>query len=112
MREPTWMLPVRWALVLSSRRQEIPTLPVPLAPTVIWIQVVSGKALQAQTSPVVTVMRPVLAAGPAVALYAESEILPGDPSCVTATAGGAVRFVCNSVMVPLRAATQVFAATE
>src|ERR1035438_816013 len=54
----------------------------------------------------------VLAAGPAVALYAESEILPGDPSCVTASAGGAVRFVCNSVMVPLRAATQVFAATE
>ena len=51
-------------------------------------------------------------AGPAVALYAESEILFGDPSCVTASAGGLVRFVCCSVMVPLRAATQVFAVTE
>src|ERR1035441_7298824 len=102
------MLPVRWPWVLSARRWETPPLPVPLAPTVIWIQVVSGKALQAQTSPVVTVMRPVLAAGPAVALYAEGEILPGDPSCVTASAGGGGRFVWENGVGSLRAGGQGF----
>ena len=58
------MLPVRCELVFSSKWYEIPPLPVPLEPIVITIQFTSVEALQLHTSPVVTVMRPLLAAAP------------------------------------------------
>ena len=109
---PTWMLPVRCAAGVfeqvigdsaaagagSAKRDLDPTL-------------TSGVALQLQKSPVVTVMRPNRSAAPTVTLVGESDILAGDPSCVTVNAGGVGRFV-TSEMVPLRAATHVFAATE
>src|SRR6266851_6744300 len=87
-------------------------LPEPEAPLVICIQVTSLVAFQGHPSPVATLIRPSLASGPAVALVAESVRFACDPSCVTVNTGGAgmVRPVLT-VTVPLRPATQVFAAT-
>ncbi len=109
---PMCMLPVRGTLlVLSSTWYDSPPLPVPGEPNVSWIQLWSAVAVQLQKSPVVMVMRPLLAAAATVALVGEIVRLPGAPSCVTVNEGGDGRFV-TSVMLPVRVSTQEFAATE